>query len=136
MLEPRSASAGRDGEAALDEHAVERCHARLSLRVDGGERDVLRPLQVTHDLAGVQPPLRLDDRREVRVGAREGAVEQRLELAELFVGLEQRYVIGCGELSGSTAPTIQRIGKKKPTMKNTGCPRCPDLIPQVSRSTA
>jgi hypothetical protein len=108
----------------------------LSLGVDRGEGDVLRTLQVSNDLAGVEPPLRLDDPREVRVRTREGAVEQLLELADLFVGLEQRYVIGCGELSGSTAPTIQRIGKKKPTMKNTGCPRCPDLIPQVSRSTA
>ena len=97
MLEPRGAPAGRDGEAAVDEDAVERCHARLSLCVDGREGDVLRPLQVANDLARVEPPLRLDDREEVRVRARERAVEQRLELADLCLGLEHAGIFTlCG----------------------------------------
>ena len=73
-----------------DEDAVERGHPRLAALVHGRERDVLRSLQVADDLPGGQAPLRLDDVREMRVRPREGAIEQRLELPYLVLGLEHR----------------------------------------------
>ena len=80
-------SAGGDGEAAVDEHAVERRHPRLTALVDRRERDMLRSLQIGDDLTGAEAPLRLDDRGEVRVRAGERAVDQRLQPHHVVVGL-------------------------------------------------
>jgi len=72
----------------VDEHPVERRDTRLTTFVDRRERDVLRSLEVPHELVGVQAALGLDDPRQMRVRARVGASEQCIELVDLGVGLE------------------------------------------------
>ncbi len=58
--------------------------------VDRGERDVLRSLEVAHDLMCVQAALGLDDRRQMLVRMCVGSGEQRVELVDLTLGLEHR----------------------------------------------
>ena len=103
MTQARRFPARRDGESSVDEDTVERCHTRLASLVHGCERDVFRPLQVSHDLACVQTAFRLDDPSQMRVGTRERAIEERIELVNFRVGLEH----GCALDDIQGAPIAQ-----------------------------
>ena len=84
----RRALGRADGEAPVDEQAVERRDARLALRCHGREGNVLRALEVRRDLARGEAALRGDDVRHVPVRACEVRIEHRLELVELRFRLE------------------------------------------------